>query len=81
MENHFKAIECLVQLHELIKQGNTGSPDVLTHKLGVSRGQLYKMIAILNDFGADIQYSRIDHSFSYHNSFKIQIIRASILSN
>ena len=81
MENHFKAIDCLVRLHELINQEQTGPPNELAHELGISRGQLYKMIATLCDFGADVQYSRTHRSFSYGNRFEIPIIQVFLHSN
>ena len=40
MENHLKAVDSFVKLHELINQEQTENPGELAYKLGISRRQL-----------------------------------------
>jgi len=73
MENHIKAIHCLFRVHELIQQERTGSPDEIADILQISRGQLYKMINSLKDYGASIEYDRIRRTFYYTGTFDITL--------
>jgi len=75
MKNDIKATDCLCRLHELIEQGRTGTPDELARRLRISRGQLYRILNMLNDYGADIRYNRSLNTFAYNNSFKVSFTK------
>ena len=69
--NPFKRIVRLVDLHQLIKQGKTGSPIELAEKFHISRSQLYNIKEELEDYGAVIKYSRRQETFYYDNNFEL----------
>jgi len=75
MKNDMKATDCLCRLHELIQQGRTGTPDELACRLRISRAQLYRILNVLNDYGADVRYSRTSNTFAYNNSFKMSFTK------
>jgi predicted DNA-binding transcriptional regulator YafY len=65
MESHFKAIERLYKMHELILQENTATPDEFARRMQISRRTLNKIIRDLNDSGTSIQYCRTRQTFYY----------------
>ncbi|MDR9364576.1 MAG: helix-turn-helix domain-containing protein [Balneolaceae bacterium] len=71
-------IERLKYLDELIRKGNTGTPDELARRLGISRSQLYNLINYFNDLGVPVKFSRRKNSFYYHEDDKNLEITFSI---
>ena len=79
MERHIDALRRFYQMHELILQENTGTPDQFAKHLKISRRLLYSTIGHFNDFGCSVQYNRIRKTFFYGNNDGITI--ASILKS
>ena len=59
------------KIHKLIKGQQTGSPEDLASLICVSRRELYYIIEVLKNMGAEINYSRAKQSFCYTNAFDI----------
>lgn len=53
------------KLHQLIVEGNTGSPKQLANQLKIDRSTLYIMIDELNSLNLKISYSRKYETFYY----------------
>lgn len=68
----FEAIERLSCLHSLIKAEKTGSPELLSKQLGISRSSLYNMIDELKSYDAPISYSRAKETFFYTKDFELE---------
>jgi len=79
MERHINALRRFYQMHELILQENTGTPDQFAEHLKISRRLLYSTIGRFNDFGCSVKYNRIRKTFYYGNNDGITI--ASILKS
>jgi predicted DNA-binding transcriptional regulator YafY len=71
--NLFETINRLYEIHRLILLEKTGTPDEFAERFHLSRRQLYNILDELKDWGADIKYSRIEHTFYYVNDFDIKI--------
>lgn len=69
----FKTMERINLLHRLIKEKKTGTPDLLSKRLGVSRATLYNMVEDLKSYDAPIAYSRAAESFFYTKSFDLDL--------
>ena len=71
--NPFDTIDRLYRIHQLILAENTGTPNEFAALFHLSRKQIYNIMDILKDYGADIQYSRTRHTFYYANEFTLSI--------
>ena len=69
----FKTIEKLSQLHYLVKNERTGSPQYLAKRLGMSRASLYRLIEDLKLHDAPIEYSRSKETFLYTKWFELEL--------
>ncbi len=77
-----KQLERLEKINHLIKNECTGIPEDFAENLGVCRGHLYRLISVLNDYGACIEYSRKLHSFYYPKPFNFEkLIHKNSLTN
>ncbi len=65
-----KKLECI---HSLILNQNTGTPEELADKAGISRSSLYEYLRELKSPGADIQYSRSGRTFYYAYPFYFKL--------
>ena len=70
--NPFDTIERLYKIHQLILQENTGTPDEFAALFRLSRRQIYNIIEILKDYGADIRFSRTRHTFTMRMNLRCQ---------
>ncbi|GHT10456.1 hypothetical protein FACS189426_10710 [Bacteroidia bacterium] len=70
--NPFDVINRLYDIHKLIQQENTGTPDEFAQQFHLSRRQLYNIREVLTDYGAIIKYSRTRHTFYYANDFIVE---------
>jgi predicted DNA-binding transcriptional regulator YafY len=70
--NPFDTINRLYNIHKMIQQENTGTPDEFAQQFHLSRRQLYNIREELKDYGAIIGYSRIRHTYFYTNDFTIE---------
>jgi predicted DNA-binding transcriptional regulator YafY len=75
-----RTIERLYNIHKLILLEKTGTPDEFAYKIHLSRRQLYNILDELKDWGAEIKYSRIGHTFYYVNDFDVKINQLQISS-
>jgi Predicted transcriptional regulator len=58
-------IKRLERMHNLIKRKATGSPIQFSQKLGLSLRQLYRIIALMKNLGASIDYSQSRQTYFY----------------
>ncbi|MBK5210272.1 MAG: hypothetical protein JJE44_12345 [Flavobacteriaceae bacterium] len=65
----FKQLKRLKKINHLIEKEATGSPEDFAQNIGISRGHLYRLIGVLKDYGATIEYSRKLNSFYYPQPF------------
>lgn len=63
----------LRQLDHLIYEGCTGSPAILSQKIGVSERSMFDYLKIMKEMGAPIGYSRSKGSYFYHSSGRFNI--------
>lgn len=61
------------KIHKLIKGQQTGSPEDLASLICISRRELYYIIEMLKNMGAEINYSRAKQSFCYTNAFDMDL--------
>lgn len=69
----FETIERVSRLHYFIKEENTGKPEALSKRLGISRASLYNIIDELKSYDAPIDYSRRRETFFYTKNFELNI--------
>ncbi|MCL2738369.1 MAG: helix-turn-helix domain-containing protein [Bacteroidales bacterium] len=79
--NHFKIVERLCRIHDLIQQEATGPPGEFAKRLRISRRQFYNDLEELKDWGAAVKYSRIRRTFFYTNNFHITLIKLHLSRN
>ena len=79
--NPFDTIDRLYKIHQLILQENTGTPDEFAALFHLSRRQIYNIMSVLKDYGADIRFSRTKHTFYYANEFKMPVNTLPLLSD
>jgi len=72
--NFIKQIERIKRVNRLIKYKATGNPDEFAERIGISRRQLYNIIELLKDFGANIKYDREKETFYYSENEFIDIV-------
>ena len=58
-------IERLERIHKLIKRKGTGTPDQFCQKLGISKRQLFRIINLMKNLGATIDYSQSRQTYFY----------------
>lgn len=66
-------IQQLRKIHLMIQKRRTGTPDEFASVLCVSRRKMYYLIDVLRSFGAEIVYSRTNHTFYYKKGFELEI--------
>lgn len=75
----FKQLERIQKIDKYIKAENTNTPIEFANKLEISRSHLYRLIGILKDAGAEINYNRKIQSFYYTKPFNIHILKSKTL--
>ncbi|MGY6560343.1 MAG: DNA-binding protein [Nitritalea sp.] len=68
----FLQIERIKFLNQLLQQENTGTPDMLASRLGISRSKLYTILEQLRDIGLEIKYSRMRQTFYCEEGSELQ---------
>jgi len=68
-------IERLERIHNLIKRKGTGTPDQFCAKLGISRRQLFRIINLMKNLGATIDYSQSRQTYFYFESGEFIIMK------
>lgn len=69
-------LQVLDRLDQLIRLKATGNSKDLANRLGISFRNVYNLIAILKDLGAQILYCRVRQSYYYANevSFNFSVV-------
>ncbi|MBS2209820.1 HTH domain-containing protein [Carboxylicivirga mesophila] len=60
-----KTIELMERIDRLIKRNATGTPNELAERLNISKASLYRVIDVMKEFGAPIEYCIVKQSFVY----------------
>ncbi len=63
--NVIKQIELIKRIDQLTRLQATGTPDELANKLEVSKSKLYRIINMMKDFNAPIEYNTTLETFLY----------------
>ncbi|TSE08130.1 HTH domain-containing protein [Aquimarina algiphila] len=72
MSTLIKQIEFIEYLDQLIRLKATGTPEALAYRLGVSKTKVYRLINIIRELNAPIEYDFSIQSYVYETevSFK-----------
>ncbi|MBK3515978.1 HTH domain-containing protein [Carboxylicivirga marina] len=60
-----KTIELMERIDKLIKRQATGPPPELAQRLEISKASLYRVIDVMREFGAPIEYCLYEQSYVY----------------
>ena len=63
MKKVFEYVDLISRFHSLVMSQMTGNPDTFAEKLGISRSSLYNLIAEIQSYGIEIEYSRESGTF------------------
>ena len=66
-------IKTLCAVHRAIKTQVKGSTAEIAEYVGLSRSCFYNYIEEIENFGAEVSYSRSARCFSYQNSFNLKL--------
>jgi predicted DNA-binding transcriptional regulator YafY len=66
-----KQLERYQKIDELIRIECTKTPIELANKLDISRSHVYRLLETLKDYGAEIEYSRMQQCFCYTTPFDL----------
>lgn len=79
---NLKTLERLQQLHNLIVNENTGTPEELSKLLRISKRSVHSLIKELKNYEANICYSKSRKTYYYCNDFDLQVsISVNVLTN
>jgi len=68
-----KKIKTLCAVHRAIKTQIKGSTTEIAEQVGLSRSCFYNYVEEIQNFGAEVNYSRIARCFSYQNPFNLKL--------
>ena len=68
-----KYCQMLARLDYWIRTQNTGTPNSLAQRLGISSRRLYDLLDYLRDLGGDVAYSRKRQTYYYKTPCKLVI--------
>jgi predicted DNA-binding transcriptional regulator YafY len=71
--NRYEMVSRMYNIHLLIEQEVTGTPDEFAARFRISRRQLYYVLDELKDYGAQFKYSRRRHTFYYIREFEFAL--------
>ncbi|GAA4276003.1 type I-E CRISPR-associated protein Cse2/CasB [Aquimarina mytili] len=63
-----KQIKLIERIDRLIRMQATGSPDELAYRLGISKTKLYRIIKVMKQLDAPIEYDFSIQSFVYEQA-------------
>lgn len=69
----FNQIDRINQMHDLIRQGRTGTPQEFANRLGISTIRLHQIIEELRMMEVPITYSRQLRTYRYTDAYEIVI--------
>jgi len=70
--NFLECIERIERLDNLIKLENTGNPKKLAKYLNISERQVYRLIDLMKNLGAEIVFCNFKQSYKYTKPIKFQ---------
>jgi len=70
---NLKTLERLQQLHQRVKNENTGTPIAIAKYMNISERSVYTLIDELKILGAEVCYSRTRKTYYYCNDFNIEL--------
>jgi len=70
----FEYVDLVARFHSLVMLQMTGTPDTFASKLQISRSTLYNLIAEIQSYGIDIEYSRERETYRYVYPEKVEIL-------
>jgi predicted DNA-binding transcriptional regulator YafY len=68
-----KDLNIISRIDFLVRTRRTGSAMDLSHRLGISRRKLYRVIADMKDLGAPISWSKFYSSYVYDEPGRLEI--------
>ena len=71
--NNIRHLERLEQLHQRIKQENTGAPKDFARQMNISERSFYNLLEELKTMGADICFSRKRRTYHYCSAFDLEL--------
>jgi len=63
-----KHIKLMEQIDQLIRLQATGTPENLANRLGISKAKLFRLIGVMKELNAPIEYSIHTTSYVYEES-------------
>ncbi len=66
-------IKTLCAVHRAIKTQFKGSTTEIAEHVGLSRSSFYNYIEEIENFGAEVSYSRSTRCFTYENPFELKL--------
>ncbi|MGB0881138.1 MAG: hypothetical protein ACPGTO_11315 [Polaribacter sp.] len=66
-------IKTLCAVHHAIKTQMKGSTTEIAERVGLSRSCFYKYIEEIENFGAEVSYSRSKRCFTYEKPFELKL--------
>ncbi|MCU4164998.1 hypothetical protein [Carboxylicivirga caseinilyticus] len=60
-----RTIESMERIHMLIKRRATGTPNELSERMEISKASLHRILDVMKELGAPIEYSAVDQSYIY----------------
>ncbi len=78
-----KQLELIHRIDNLIRIQATGSAETLAEKLGISKTKIYRIINVMKQLGAPVEYNFRVQSFVYKSSvgFTVGFYEATIYKN
>ncbi len=71
--NFTKQINLIKRVDQLVRLQATGTPEELACKLEVSKSKLYRIINMMKDFNAPIEYNPTLETFTYKKEVRFSI--------
>jgi transcriptional antiterminator len=70
-KEQIERLERIKQMHRLISDKTTGTPETFAKKVGLSRRQMYNQLDFFKSYNAPIKYSKVSQTFYYEGNFEI----------
>ena len=69
--DQIERLERIKQMHRLISDKTTGTPETFAKKLCLSRRKMYYELEFFKNCNAPIRYSKVSQTFYYEENFEI----------
>lgn len=70
-KEQIERLERIKQMHRLISDKTTGTPETFAKKVCLSRRQMYNQLDFFKSYNAPIKYSKVNQTFYYEGNFEI----------